>query len=207
MAASKTHIDKALANRMVRGDERAFDEFFETYFSRLYRFTMARLGNDADAVEEVVQLTICRAVRKIGLYRGESALFTWLCRLCRNEISDHLKRTHRDAAVHTNLDDAEIRAALESLDAGDSSEPQREYRRSQLATLVRAVLDYLPPRQGDVLEWKYMQGYSVKEIAAKLEVSHAAAQSLLARARDSFRDGFKSITDADPDMVPGFTEE
>ena len=59
--------------------------------------------------------------------------------------------------------------------------------------LVQVVLDYLPRRYGDVLEWKYMQGLSVKEIAQRLEVAPKAAESMLNRARIAFRDGFATI--------------
>jgi RNA polymerase sigma-70 factor (ECF subfamily) len=63
--------------------------------------------------------------------------------------------------------------------------------------LVQVVLDYLPRRYGDVLEWKYIQGLSVKEIAARLDVAPKAAESMLNRARIAFRDGFASIASAD----------
>ncbi|MBF8300295.1 MAG: polymerase sigma-70 factor, subfamily, partial [Acidobacteria bacterium] len=79
--------DKAVVGRMLGSDEAAFDHFFDTYFSRLYRFAVTRLDNDADAAEEVVQATLCKAIAKLATYRGEAALFTWLCTFCRHEIS------------------------------------------------------------------------------------------------------------------------
>ena len=54
-------------------------------------------------------------------------------------------------------------------------------------------MDPLPPRYGDALEWKYIHGLTVKEIAALLEVGPKAAESLLTRARQAFRDGFGSL--------------
>ena len=79
--------DTSLARRMLAGDESAFDAFFETYFPGLYRFALARLDGNADAAEDVTQATLCAAIRKIGTYRGEAALFTWLCTFCRHELS------------------------------------------------------------------------------------------------------------------------
>ena len=55
------------------------------------------------------------------------------------------------------------------------------------------ALDRLPPHYGNALEWKYIQGYSVREIAARLDVSHEAAQSVLARAKRSFRDIYSAL--------------
>ncbi|MEZ5331245.1 MAG: sigma-70 family RNA polymerase sigma factor [Thermoanaerobaculia bacterium] len=74
--------------------------------------------------------------------------------------------------------------------------PKKELRRSELARLVQVALDHLPPRYGDALEWKYIHGLSVKEIAPLLDVSPKAAESLLTRARIAFRDGFDSLVEA-----------
>lgn len=198
---SVTHPDKLLTQRMLRSDESAFNEFFADNFPRLYRFTLSRIGHNEDAVKEIVQKTLCRAVEKLHTYRGEAALFTWLCRLCRNEISDHLRRTSRLAERECAFDDAGISAMLESIDSGEQHDPVRSTEREQLGQLIQAILDHLPARQGNALEWMYIQGLTVNEIAGRLEVSEAAAQSLLARARQSFRNGFTSIAHTELDAL------
>jgi RNA polymerase sigma-70 factor, ECF subfamily len=186
--------DKAAVRRMLGGDEAAFEDFFETYFSRLYRFAVTRLGGDADAAEEVVQATLCKAVTKLGTYRGEAALFTWLCTFCRHEISAHFARRQRTAHDVPLIEDApDVRAALESLGAASVDGPDERVRRRELARLVQATLDHLPNRYGDALEWKYIQELSVHEIAARLRVSPKAAESLLSRAREAFRDAFAAV--------------
>src|SRR5213592_4417491 len=76
------HPDRFLVARMIRGDEAAFSEFFDANFGALFRFAMPRVGADARTAEEVVQSTLCRAVRKLTTYRGEAALLTWLCTIC-----------------------------------------------------------------------------------------------------------------------------
>lgn len=186
--------DKTLARRMLTGDEMAFEEFFETYFSGLYRFALARLAGNADAAEDVVQATLCRAVTKLATYRGEAALFTWLCTFCRHEISAYYQR-HRRRLRETPLieDTPEIRAALESVGAASVTAPDERLRRQELARLVQVTLDSLPQRYGDALEWKYIQGLSVSDIAARLNLGPKAAESLLTRARQAFRDGFAAV--------------
>ena len=64
--------DRDLVERMLSGQEEAFAEFFDGHFPRLYRFAMARLNQDADAAEEVVQTVMCRAIAKLRSYRGEA---------------------------------------------------------------------------------------------------------------------------------------
>lgn len=60
--------DKVLVSRMLAGHEAAFDQFFDIYFPRLYRFAVTRLDNDADAAEEVVQAALCTAIAKLATY-------------------------------------------------------------------------------------------------------------------------------------------
>jgi RNA polymerase sigma-70 factor (ECF subfamily) len=183
------HPDRFLAARMVRGDEAAFGEFFESHFAPLFRFAMPRVGNDAQVAEDVVQAALCRAVRKMGSYRGEAALLTWLCTFCRHEISAYFEKARRVPPMVELLDDIpEVRAALESLGAADR--PEAALRRNETSRLVQLVLDRLPGHYGDALEWKYIDGLSVAEIAARLNIGAKAAESMLTRARAAFRDAF-----------------
>jgi RNA polymerase sigma-70 factor (ECF subfamily) len=187
--------DLGLKRRMLRGDQRAFDEFFEAYFPGLYRFAMVRMSYDADGAEEVAQATLCAAITKLETYRGEAALFTWLCTFCRHEISAFYERVKRQPGTVDLVEDGpEIRAALESLSAMAADGPEDTLRRSEIARLVHVTLDRLPGRYGDALEWKYIEGLSVNEIAGRLALSPKAAESLLTRAREAFRDGFSTVT-------------
>jgi RNA polymerase sigma-70 factor (ECF subfamily) len=186
--------DKVLVSRMLAGHEAAFDQFFDTYFPRLYRFAVTRLDNDADGAEEVVQAVLCAAIAKLATYRGEAALFTWLCTFCRHEISAHYSRRQRTAGETPLVEDSpDVRAALESIGAASTDGPHERLRRRELARLVRVTLDCLPERYGDALEWKYIQELSVHEIATRLAVSPKAAESLLSRAREAFRDAFAAV--------------
>jgi RNA polymerase sigma-70 factor (ECF subfamily) len=183
--------DLALARRLASGDESAFDQFFADYFPRLYRFARARLGAD-DAAEEVVQAALTKAMKRIHTYRGEAALFTWLCAVCRREITDWLDRAGR-APVALIEDGPEVRAALDALALSARDDPEHELRRKELSQLVQSTLDHLPGRYGEALEWRYIDGVSVSEVADRLGVGYKAAESLLTRARQAFRDSFPII--------------
>jgi len=185
--------DLALARRVIAGEEDAFDEFFDGYFPRLYRFALARLGNE-DAAEEVVQRVLIRALDRLHTYRGEAALLTWLCTLCRRDIATWLGRQESSREVSLFDERPEIRAALETVAAADADDPEAELRRRELSGLVRLTLDHLPGAYGDVLEWKYIHDLSVQEIAHRLGVGYKAAESLLARARKAFRHGFSFVS-------------
>jgi len=187
--------DKELVQRMLSGDEDAFRQFFDLHFPGLYRFALARLGHDADAAEEVAQSALSKVVRKLHTYRGEASLFTWVCTFCRWEISAwHAQRGRRGIAVELVEESAEVRAALESLSALGGDGPRERLLRREVGAQVRLTLDQLPVRYGDALEWKYVEGLSVKEIAVRLGVGPKAAESLLTRARQAFRDAFATLS-------------
>ena len=60
--------------------------------------------------------------------------------------------------------------------------------------MIQVALDQLPTHYGDALEWKYVYGFSVDEIAAKLGIGFEAAQSLLARAKRAFQEIYGALT-------------
>jgi len=186
--------DRKLVKRLLAGDERAFNQFFDENFGRLYRFALTRLSHEEEFAREIVQAVLSRAMRKAHTYRGESALFTWLCCICRNEIVDWMRRNgrYREHIVLTE-DYPEIQAAVDSFLAPDRDDPGHHYQKYETSRLIQVALDKLPPKYGDALEWKYIEGYSVKEIAAKMDLSPEAAQSLLARAKRAFQDIYSTL--------------
>jgi RNA polymerase sigma-70 factor (ECF subfamily) len=185
--------DVELVRRLTKGEEDAFREFFDEYSGRLYRFAIVRLGGDPDAAEEVVQACLVQVMRKLATYRGEAALFSWLCTFCRHEISRFLaKRKKANVMVSLAEDHPEARAVLESLLAAEGNAEDAVYRQ-EIAHLVHITLDHLPARYGNALEWKYTEGLSLKQVGDRLGISARAAESLLRRARTAFREGFCSL--------------
>jgi RNA polymerase sigma-70 factor (ECF subfamily) len=186
--------DRELVQQMLAGEERAFSEFFTTYFPRVFRFALPRVNRNEDDAKDVVQATLVKAMRKLGDYRGEAAMFTWLCQICRREIANHVRSERRYSDKVVLIEDSdEVRAALESIEAPAADDPLRRCDGAELKRLVHAVLDRLPGRYGEALEWKYVEGRSVEEIGDRLGIGHTAAQSLLARARVAFRDGLEAV--------------
>ena len=187
--------DRRLVKRLLAHDRDAFKAFFDGYFPRLYRFARTRLDDDPDVTREIVHVTLSKAIRKLTSYRGEAALFTWLCTICRNEIADHVERVVRERKhVVLTEDVPEVRAVVDALTAPESDEPEDAFLRAEAARLIQVALDRLPTHYGNALEWKYIYGFSVEEIAAKLGIGVEAAQSILARAKRAFQEVYGALT-------------
>jgi RNA polymerase sigma-70 factor (ECF subfamily) len=193
--------DFATAQRILKGDERAFRDLFDRYFPRLYRFALARLDGDHDLASEVVQQTICKGLERLDTYRGEAALYTWFCQICRHALIDQRRATQRtERFVRPLEDEPDIRAVLEAFAAPVEAQPDAQAWRSDIQRLVQATMDVLPDRYGDVLEWKYVDELPVEEIAARLDLGLKAAESLLTRARTAFRDAIMAMAEV-PDAL------
>jgi RNA polymerase sigma-70 factor, ECF subfamily len=179
--------EKALVERMLAGDEEAMEEFADEYFPGLYRFALSRLGGDTELTREVVQTTVCKALAKLGTFRGEAPLLGWLCACCRNEIRMGFRSKKRLPRL------VELEELAEDI-ASDRDLPDGALARKEEVRQVHDVLDLLPPRYARALEWKYVERVSVNEIAERLRVGAKAAESLLTRARQAFREGYEQVS-------------
>ncbi len=186
--------DRKLVKKLLSGDELAFEGFFEDNFARLYRFALVRLSDDPDAARDIAQIVLTRAMQKLHTYRAESALFTWLCAICRNEVSDWLSKQgrYRQHIVLTE-DYPELQAAVDSFQTPFEENPEAQYLRLEKLRLIQVALDKLPAKYGNVLEWKYVQGHSVREISTRLNMGQEATQSLIARAKRAFADVYTTL--------------
>jgi RNA polymerase sigma-70 factor, ECF subfamily len=192
--------DRELVRAMTAGDGAAFERFFTEFAPRLFRFVLPRLGGSMHDAEEICQEVLSRAMRQIGGWRGEASLLTWLFQIARNEITDHWRRKGRSMEVLAE-DDPAVAAAVESIAEDASLRPDQIAERADALHLVQVAMDRLPANYGNALEWKYIDGLSVVEIGKRLAMNPVATQSLLARARNAFRDAYTALA---PDGAQAF---
>lgn len=198
-----SHSDQELVERLLRGERAAFEAFFNEFYPKLYRFAKRRVPHDAATAEDVAQATLCRALESLRGYRGEAALMTWLCTICRREMSARWQESRHWTSVPLLAeDDPAIRAALESLLSSEHADPLRIADREQVRESILAALDYLPAPYGDILEWKYLRDMSMSEISGRLGRSPKAVESLLTRAREAFREAFTLLSGPGAESLP-----
>lgn len=191
--------DVQLARQVGAGDEQAFERFFNENYDRLYRFALSRLGDNHVIAEDIVQQCFTNAIDGISGFRGEAQLFTWLCTICRNQITDW-QRKNSGYKEHVVLyeDIPEIQAVVDSFRAPPGDDPLIQAQQEDAMRLIQVALDRLPVAYGDVLEWRYVEGYSAQEIADRLQISTDAANSLTARAKRAFSDIYRPLATAVP---------
>ena len=183
--------DLKLVQRVLDGEASAFEEFYEVYFPRIYRFCKLRVES-TECCKDIVQQTLIDGMRALESYRGEASLHTWLCQICRNQIATWYKKSGAKHKLTDSFDsNPELVAAIESIPNDISG---RQFDESfALHDIVVSSLDSLPVKYGRVLQLKYIEGQSVAEIAHVLETTEISVQSLLARARAAFKVVFNDL--------------
>lgn len=174
------HTDMALARRCQNGDPGAFEELYRAHSPRLFGLACRMVGR-TDA-EDLLQDIFLTAHRKLGLYKGESSLGTWLFRLATNLCLDFLRsRANRSAQV------------TDSYDAEDATPPAGG--RGPILGVVdrldleRAVAE-LPDGCREVFVLYDVEGFEHREVGAMLGISDGTSKSQLHKARLRLREYF-----------------
>jgi RNA polymerase sigma-70 factor (ECF subfamily) len=176
-----------LVTRMRRGEQRAFDQFFDAYADRLGSFAARRSALDASAIEDVVQMTMINAMRSLASFRGESSVFTWLCQICRNQLADARRKAARRPQMQSLEQMTEEKPLAKVVQLTDFRDPLDECLADGMRSAVRHAVNLLPAHYARILELRYGDELTVPEIARVLQISESAAESQLVRARQAFR--------------------
>lgn len=173
--------ERDLVRALRRGDAAALAAFCARYLDQVYGFIYHRLAGDQQTSEDIAQETLLAALEGLERYDGRAALSTWLCGIARHKLADHWRRRQRLEQARLEL------YRLPDLTA----EPTERLERDELRRLVLSTLRDLPPHYQQVLTLKYLDRLSGRQLAEHLGLSEDAAESLLARARNAFRHGFR----------------
>ena len=172
--------DADLIRAIQAGDETALETLYERHLPSVWRFAFAQLAGHASAAEDIVSETFLAAVRQISRLRPEGgSVGGWLIGIARHKIGDLRRRRGRvKVGVPPDLPAQE--------DA--SHDPSASLETAETRAQVAAVMDALPDDQRLALEWKYLDGLPVREIAHRMGRTEKAAETLLYRARNAFRE-------------------
>ena len=172
-------------------DEAAFDALVQAHRRELHVHCYRMLGSYSDA-EDLVQETFLRAWRRRETYAGRASLRAWLYRIATNACLDHLQRHPRQAELRPDGSPGEVSwlqpypDQLLVVPADDEPDAVVVARETiELAFLV--AVQHLPPGQRAVLLLRDVLGWPARETAELLEISVAAANSSLQRARVTLR--------------------
>jgi len=182
-----------LVAKICQKNAAALREFHDRFFRHLYNFVFYRVGCRHPDTEDIVQEVMMAAIRGMPNFARRSSLFSWLCGIAKNKIAQfHAKRakTATIEAVLSNVN-GELDLLLQQVDR--SPLPLEIMEKEEVRNMVGAAMASLQPTYRRVLDLKYATGLPVKDIAAQLNKTPKAVESMLTRARDAFQRVFKLI--------------
>jgi RNA polymerase sigma-70 factor (ECF subfamily) len=170
-----------------RGDAEAWRTLYARYLPFVWRQAHTLLG-DPHAAEDVTSEVMLALLRNIDNLESEvPKLGGWLRTVVRCKVADHQRALIR---ARTKMAVAATRLAAD--DAQTQPAPSVPLEVVETKSRVHLALDALPDRQRIVLEWKYLDALSVREMAERLGETEKAVESVLYRARREFRRLFDS---------------
>lgn len=186
LARSLPPVDEAqLVQAALRRDARAIRQIIEKHNRQLYRIARSILRNDVEA-EEAVQDAYINAFAHLDSFRGESALATWLARITMNEAFGRLRRA-RSAPGLDSLDAPRQEAQVLQF-PHHASDPERTLAQREILQLVENAADRLPEIYRIVFVMRVIEGMTVEETAALLDLHPKTVKTRLHRARRLLRE-------------------
>ena len=167
--------DRELIGRVLAGDPSAERALYDAHVGRVFRLAY-RMAGDLDRAQDYVQETFIRAFQRLGEFRGESALSTWLCSIAISITLNGLRRTRRSNEREVRLDDAPPMGRMSR-----EAEPDLKERLAQ-------AIDALPEGYRTVFVMHEVEGYTHEEIAEVLGVQSGTSKAQLFRARAKLRE-------------------
>jgi RNA polymerase sigma-70 factor (ECF subfamily) len=162
--------EERLLIEAAQRDPARFAEIYDLYFDRIYAYVARRVGNREES-EDLVSEVFHRALANLQRFEQKGAPFSaWLFRIAANEIADHGLRIRRERTIEAPPDTEE----------GDQEEAQDRLR-------VLALMQELPEDQRRVLELRFMEEKSTREVAEVMRRSEGAIKQLQFRGLESLR--------------------
>ena len=177
--------DAELVTQLQSGSEVAFRSLVERYQDRIYRTVLFLLQSPEEA-EDVAQEVFVEVYQTIGRFRGDAALSTWLYRLATSRALKHLRkaRAKKRFAYFTSLLGFDNDVLHE---VPDHAHPLALLEGQQQLQHLLENIARLPGQQQVAFTLRHEQELSYDEIAAVLNTTVPAVESLLFRARQTLR--------------------
>ena len=183
--------EAALIERCLEGDDSAFDELVQRYQDMVFNLSYRLLGS-YDESADMTQEVFLQIYRKLGSFRRDASLRTWIYRIVINRAKNRQRWWMRRIGEMTamSLDEAEANPTCELIALEDAlaTAPDKALERKEESQLLMRAIEQLPFGHRTILLLKEIEDLSYDEIAATLNLPLGTVKSRLARARKSLRD-------------------
>jgi RNA polymerase sigma factor (sigma-70 family) len=175
--------DEQLVREILNGSREHFEQLYEAYFPRVYRFAVKRL-HDAGEAEDVTQEVFVTVFRRLHTWAGDSSLLVWIFGITRNKVN------RRFRGVRPRLESIDGEGAFALSIAGPNPDADRTVDARRLLEQCEEVIEHrLTPLQRRIFHLKHLRRQSIRSIAGALGKSEDAIKANLYRMRRALAAG------------------
>lgn len=160
-----------LIREAIAGEEEAFIQLYHQHVSSLYRFIFSKVNNRQDT-EDLTSETFYHALKNLKSYSGKSSFKNWLYGIAKHLILAKYRERYNESTVE--LDE---NSAFQELKTSEGTEEHE-----QKIHILDKILDSIPQNYRDVLELRFLKGYTILETAEALGITEENAKVLQHRA-------------------------
>jgi RNA polymerase sigma-70 factor, ECF subfamily len=186
-------VDQELVERAQRGDRGAFDLLVIKYQQKIVKLVMRYVRDPVESLD-VTQEAFIKAYRALQNFRGDSAFYTWLCRIAINTAKNYLVAMQRRPMEYdVDLQDPEQYDVASRLRDNDS--PEGLALQEELRQAVEEAIAALPDELRTAILLREIDGLSYEEIAQAMECPVGTVRSRIFRAREAIDNVVKGLVD------------
>jgi RNA polymerase sigma-70 factor (ECF subfamily) len=181
--------ERRLVERVLKGDEGARTEFYQTYRQKLYSFCVYFMGANDPEIEDILQEAFLAAYQKLPQFEFRSSLDTWLTQICIHGCYRHFRKRGRMAAqAQEDLDGLLEGRAMEAAQEAERARDKKEKLR-----IMERALEAIGEPCRKILELRAKQGASYIEVSRAMKVPMGTVMSRLARCTAALKEEVERI--------------
>lgn len=165
--------------RILNGDSKAVVEFYKSYSPKILSYLAKKLPRIEDA-QELTNDVFLEAIDSLSILRKEQSTMSWLYRIAHNKMVDYYRKRKIKSILLSQIPFLQIVASK-------INQPEFQYEKNKIRDSIELAFHSLSIKYQKILRLHYEENVPVKTLAKIFDLSFKATESLLFRARQSFR--------------------
>ena len=175
----------SLIEKIIGGDSQAVVALYKTYSPRLLKYLHRKLPREEDA-QEILNDVFFEAIDSIFLLKKEENLQAWLYKIAYNKTVDFYRKKKIKSILLSQVPFLEIIA-------NEINQPEFQFEKNKIRDNIEYALKNISDDYRKILQLHYEEKIPVKELAPIFNLSFKATESMLFRARQSFKRAYEEI--------------
>ncbi len=166
-------LDSEVVEQVLDGDKESYGILLDRYQNLVFRIALIEFKNP-EIAEDVVQEAFLLAYKNLNRLRNPSSYASWIAAITKN-VCRGFRRKNKSKTVSLDY--------LNEVGIEPSNEDEHQNSKKEMIFAIREFVQKLPDKYRKIIELRYTEGFSCRELAAFLNLSRSAVMSRLYYAR------------------------